>query len=426
MKYAWLGCLLFGGLLFGGTQDSDINVNTRYTVDAVSIFGKGWKTTFLENRSDQAEQTQKLSTRLKADLVDLIGHKLNPSVLDSLAQRMKKELSAREVGHRLLRSDIPDHVQVEFEVTPARGGVDLNVTQFSYNSRLGWSGAGEAGFNLRQHYFLFGLVSDGEFLPERYAGYNVRYEDRHLGSDRVAFRFQFDSYHDVWNSSTLAAAKIDNRVTSDPYRSREDFQPSLSIAVSKPLSLELGATFERFDSQIPGLPTEAANAVFTTVRYHRQIEGAQNQQDVDASYAMRIAAKTLASDFSYARHVARVRYHIQRGKHSVNDELWGGLVAGRAPLDDRFVLGNSTYLRGWNKYELDPIGGNRVVYNSVDYRYGPFQAFYDTGAVWDEGQTATARHSVGVGLRASILSLAIAFPVRGGHVEPVFMVGLLY
>src|SRR5581483_2006594 len=96
MKHAWLGCLLFGGLLFGGTQDSDINVNNRYVVDAVSIWGKGWKTTFRENHVDQAEQTQRLSSRLKADLVDLINRKLNPSVLDSLAQRIKRELSARE------------------------------------------------------------------------------------------------------------------------------------------------------------------------------------------------------------------------------------------------------------------------------------------------------------------------------------------
>ncbi|HWC97550.1 MAG TPA: BamA/TamA family outer membrane protein [Candidatus Sulfopaludibacter sp.] len=426
MKYAWLGCLLFGGLLFGGTQDSDINVNTRYTVDAVTIFGKGWKTTFLENRTDQAQQTQKLSNRLKTDLVDLIGRKLNPAVLDTLAQHIKKELSARQVAHRLLRGDTQDHVRVEFEVTPARGGVDLDATQFTYNSRLGWSGAGEAGFNLQQRYFLFGLVSDGESQTDRYAGFNVRYEDRHLGSDRLALRFQFESYHDMWNASTLDALKVDSRLTSDAYRSRENFQPTLSIAIAKPLSLEVGASFERFDSQLPGLPTEAANAVFTTIRYHRQAESADNQQEVDANYGMRLAAKTFASDFSYARHSVRLRYHLQHGKHSFSDEFWGGLVAGRAPLDDRFVLGNSTYLRGWNKYELDPIGGNRVVYNSVDYRYGPFQAFYDTGAVWDEGQATTARHSVGVGLRASILSLAVAFPIRGGHIEPVFMMGLLY
>ena len=43
-------------------------------------------------------------------------------------------------------------------------------------------------------------------------------------------------------------------------------------------------------------------------------------------------------------------------------------------------------LRGWNKYDLDPLGGSRVVYNSLDYRYGMFDVFYDTGAIWDPGQ----------------------------------------
>ena len=63
-------------------------------------------------------------------------------------------------------------------------------------------------------------------------------------------------------------------------------------------------------------------------------------------------------------------------------------IAGRAPLFERFVLGNASTLRGWNKYELDPAGGNRMVHNSVEYRYGAFQAFYDTGAVWDRNDPA--------------------------------------
>ncbi len=426
MKYVGLGGLVVGGLRFGGTKDSYANVNTLYTVDAVSIFGKGWKTTFLENHVDQAEQTQKLSGRLKADLAELIGRKLNPGVLDLLAQRIKRELSAREVTHRLLRSDTFEHVRVEFEVTPARGGVDLDVTQFSYNSRYGWSGTGEAGFNVQQNYFLFGLVSNGDTLDERNAGVIASYENRRVGSDRLAFRFQFESYHDMWNAATLDELQGGSRGTSDAYRSRQNFQPAFTIALAKPLSLELGASIEQFESELPGVPMEAANALFTTLRYHRQLEGAENQQDVDASYGMRVAARTLASDFSYTRHSVRIRYHIQHGKHSLTDEFWGGLVDGRAPLDDRFVLGTNTYLRGWDKYELDPIGGNRVVSNSVDYRYGRFLAFYDTGAIWDEGQAAPIRHSVGVGLRASILSLAVAFPVRGGHVEPMFLMGLLY
>jgi outer membrane protein assembly factor BamA len=90
------------------------------------------------------------------------------------------------------------------------------------------------------------------------------------------------------------------------------------------------------------------------------------------------------------------------------------------------VAGNSSYLRGWNKYEIDPIGGNRLIHNTVEYRYGPVQAFYDAGAVWDSGQPAIMRHSLGVGFKESIFSLAVAFPVRSGHIEPIFMMGMIY
>jgi outer membrane protein assembly factor BamA len=83
------------------------------------------------------------------------------------------------------------------------------------------------------------------------------------------------------------------------------------------------------------------------------------------------------------------------------------------------------YLRGWNKYEIDPLGGNRAISNSVEYHYGPLQAFYDAGAIWEEGQPIVARHSVGLGLRESVFSLAVAIPMRAGRVEPIFMMGIL-
>jgi len=108
------------------------------------------------------------------------------------------------------------------------------------------------------------------------------------------------------------------------------------------------------------------------------------------------------------------------------DDGWGGMILGTAPLFERFVLGNSTSLRGWNKFDVDPLGGNRVVHNSVEYHYGVFQVFCDQGAVWDSGQAAVARTSVGAGLRQGIFSVALAFPLRDGRMDPVFMVGMNY
>ncbi|HXS94864.1 MAG TPA: BamA/TamA family outer membrane protein [Candidatus Limnocylindrales bacterium] len=425
MKYAWLGCLLCGSVLFGGTQDSDLNVNTRYTVDAVSLVGKGWQTS-LAARSDQSENAPKLSARLRHDLMALINEKLNPSILDTLAVRIRRELNARQVEHRLLRSDVPEHVRVEFDVKPARASLDLNVSEFMYNSREGWNGAGEVGFDTHNNYFLFGLVSDGDTLNERYAGISGRYENRFPGTDRVKFGFKVESYHDQWNMATEQAAVANQRITGDVYRSRMNVEPSAVIRVSKPITVEVGASFERFDDERAGVPSQSANALMGTIRYHRALESSELQQEFNASYGLRTAARPLGSDFAYTRQLWDARYNASRGKSSITEIAWGGSISGRAPLDDRFVLGNSTALRGWNKYEVDPIGGNRVVANTVEYRYGHFQAFYDAGAIWDEGQPATFRHSVGVGLKESILSLAVAFPVRGGHVEPVLIMGILY
>jgi hypothetical protein len=420
MKYSWLGCLLLGSLVFAGTQDSDLNVNKRYTVDTVIVAGKGWKTNVADQQSDR------LSSGLRKDLLALIGQKLNPGILDGLATRLKKEFSARDVSHHVMRGDTPDHVHVEFQVVPSGTAIDATVTKFLYDSQQGWSGAGAVGLTVQQNTFLFGLASDGDTLNERFAGISARYENKHLGSDRVGLRFQFESYHEQWNRNTLDALAAQPGQTSDAYRTRQNFQPAATISLAKPLTLEIGVGFQRFQNQFPAAHTEAANALISALRYHWRLADSEYQQDVDAGYTLRAATKLLGSDFVYSSHVVGLHYRVAHGKHQLMEQVQAGSVSGRAPLADRFVAGNSYYLRGWNKYDIDPIGGNRLVHNTVEYRYGPFQAFYDAGAVWDSGQAATPRHSLGVGFKESIFSLALAFPVKSGHVEPVVMIGMIY
>lgn len=426
MKSASLGCLLFCGLLYGGIQDSDLNVNTQYTVDAVTLWGKGWRTDLTADHTSTDEHTKKMSPGLRRDLIGLIGKRLNPDSLDALAGRLRKELGAREVDHRLQRGDTPNHVRVEFQVKPPHVQFDTTLTKFAYNSIAGWSGGGEAGITVHDHSFTFGMVSDGDTMAERFAGVTARYEDHHLGSDKLDFRLDFETYHEQWNNNSIAAAADAQDVTNAVYRARQNVQPMLAMTLAKPLTLEVGASFERFQEETPGAPFLAANALVADLRYHRMLESDAYPQEIEADYALRSANRTMASDFVYTSHAWKVRYRISHGKQSVTDTMSAGLITGRAPISDRFLLGNSTMLAGWNKYDLDPIGGNRMAYNSVEYRYGLFDAFYDTGAIWDAGQTAIARHAIGVGLRESVFTLAVAFPVRGGKIEPIFIMGLLY
>jgi surface antigen Omp85-like protein len=421
MRYAWLGCLLFGSQLFAGTQDSEFNVNTRYTVETVVVSGDGWTSNLGAD-----PHSGKISSILRRDILALIGNKLNPAVLDQMANRLRREFRARTVEHHVLRGQTPEYVQVIFDIKLRPTRFDLSVPKFLYSSRQGWNGAVEGAATVASHNdFTVGIVSDADQLAERYAGLVARYENTSLGSDRARLGFQFESYHEQWSGNTLALQPADSTVGS-VYRARENFQPEATLVLAKPLSLTIGASFERLQEESPAAPTESANAMFTILRYHELLEGSDNQQDVNAEYSLRAATRVLGSDYIYARHRWDFRYKWTRGKTVIIEDLSAGVITGRAPLYERFVLGNSSTLRGWDKYDLDPLGGNRMVHNSVDIRYGIFQAFYDTGAVWDHNDSATFRHSAGIGLRQGIFSLALAFPLREGRIDPVLILGMNY
>ncbi len=415
MKYALISLLVSGVSLWGGNQPVlqpvEFNVNSRYTVESVEL---------------PREAESRISRGLRRDLQRLIGQKFNTQAINDLARRMREELNVRTVSQRVLRGTAPDRVKVVLEVAHRRGEFDLSVPRFLYHSTEGLSASVDGNVVLGNHRFSAGLVSDGDELSERYAGVRARYENRRIGSDRVRLRFEFDSYHDQWNRSTVNAGGS-AEAAGGLYRSRQNFEPLAAILLTKDLTLSFGMGFQRFDTQLPAARTQSANAAITSLRYERRIEGwGADQHELEAGYSLRAATRMLNGDLSYARHRWSVRYSVTRGRQSLTDEAVAGLITGRAPLFERYVLGTSSMLRGWNKYDLDPLGGSRVAYNSLDYRYGMFDVFYDTGAVWDQGQDAVARHSLGVGLRKNSFMVAMAFPVKGGRVAPTFMVGMNY
>jgi Omp85 superfamily domain len=413
MRFAWLGCVLWSTLLLAGSPDQEINVNTRYTVESVELSG---------------DKPAELSNGLRRELTKLIGEKLNPPALDDLSKRIRRELHVRAVTHRVLRGNQPQHVRVVFVVRGRPAKFEASVPKFVYRSAGGFSGAVEGTASLGSQAFTLGVVSDGDELAERYSGVVARYENR-LANDRVRFRLHFESYHEQWSQASTAALNLPGAAdeTSGLYRTRMNVEPVATFVVARPLTLSVGASFERFQSQFPAAQTETANAMVTTLRYHRRLEGSEaNQQEWDAGYSLRAATNLLGSDFAYARHLADVHYTYSWGRNAILDDLTAGAIAGRAPLFERFVLGNSSMLRGWNKFDLDPLGGNRVVHNSVEYRYRVLEVFYDSGAIWDQGQRAVFRHSLGIGIRQNGLCVALAFPVKEGHIEPVFMVGMNY
>ncbi len=422
MKYVWACILMVAGMpLLAGSQDSEFNVNTRYTIEDVQVAGDGWTTRLASDRDEH------LNSRLRHELSSLIGQKLNPAALDEAARKLRKEFRARAVNRHVLRGSVPDTVQVVFniELRPAR--FDLAVPKFAYNSNQGWNGSGEATGTINHHSFTAGVVSDGDELLERYTGFQARYEDASLDNGKLRFRFEYDTYHDLWNQSTrLAAFNDESPDGSSLYRTRNVYEPVITYQIARPLSISFGTSFEQLQPIGPNTHMEAADAFIAAARFHYRMEDAVNEQDFDSGYDLRSGARALASDFSYNRHHFEFRYTWTRGKQVVIDDAMAGVLTGRAPLYERFSLGNSSTLRGWNKYAIDPLGGNRMAHNSVEYRYGAFQAFYDVGAIWDAGETVAARSSVGAGIREGPFSVAVALPLKEGRVEPVLIVGMNY
>lgn len=378
------------------------NVNTRFIVESVQLSGQG---------------NPKLSDPLRLDLDHVAGQNFDPPLLERLRDRIKQELRVPDVRMHVAKGGMPDHVIVTFEIggEPEKS-FDLDLSRFLYHSKQGWSGQGHATVNIHQNAFSFGMVSDGDRLSERYAGIQAGYERRRVGTSRLRLGFDFASYHQQWNRATLLAA-----APGDIYRTRMHFSPLATVAILESLEISFGVDFARYRLSLPVAKTESSNAVVSTLRYHQRWG---SEHDVRASYSLRAATQVLESDPVFARHQTEAHYRFRRGHQDFSLGFLAGTNSGRAPLYERFVLGNAETLRGWNKFDLDPLGASHVAHGSIDYSYRGFLVFYDTGAVWNRPEEREQKQSLGLGCRKSGFQLAVAFPMKSGSVHPVFYAGM--
>jgi hypothetical protein len=385
----------------------ELNVNAKYTVESVEVSG---------------QKTWHISDALRKEVDRMVGARLDYPALDRLADRIKKELRVPAVSVNVGKGTVPDHVIVNFEVPKAHEQpVGLNVAKFLYDSKLGLSGEGGAWTTIKGNTFSFGIVSDNDAMIERFAGIKAKFERKHVGTDRVRLKFEFDSFHEQWNQSTLIASD-----EAGLYRSRQVFMPEATFVIAAPLELDLGTSFSRFRPEQPGAKIESSNAVVSTLRYHQRwgSDHDLNQHELNASYSMRAGIRAFETDADFTRQMGQARYRFRRDHNTVEVGFLTGTIKGDAPLFERFVAGNATVLRGWNKFELDPLGGSHIVHGSIDYGYRWLQVFYDTGAIWDIPQEREQKQSVGVGFKQDGFQVAVAFPIRSGHMEPIFYAGL--
>jgi hypothetical protein len=404
----------------GSATNVDLNINSRYTIESIN---------FVDHHE------YKLSPSALDEIRHLVGGKVNTEALDRLALRIRGELRAHDVTFKLTRGAEPESVRVLMNVDRAGGSFDASVPHLGYNSALGFTGTGQVVSTVGPNAFTFRVLRDSDNLIERVSGIQAIYERPVLANGRIRVGFEFDGYEDQYASATLTALDSASRPSSlsaGAYGSRLNYEPSATFVITAPLTFSIGLSFEQLNSLPSAARSESANAVVSTLRYHQRWAGSgDSTQQLDAGYSLRAATTLLASDLPYTRHLAHLKYNYSSRTQSVEVTVMAGAISGEAPLFERFSIGDSTLLRGWNKYDLDPLGGNRLVYGSVTYGYHVMRVFYDAGSVWDQGKSPEAKESAGVGISSGLgvlekgaFLLALAFPLREGHVTPVLIAGM--
>jgi outer membrane translocation and assembly module TamA len=203
--------------------------------------------------------------------------------------------------------------------------------------------------------------------------------------------------------------------------------PLLKFAFTPELSVSAGVGITELDPFTPAAPHRMANAAVGSIDFSRKEEKEDGPtQKIDARFLVRAGTRSLESDLVYNRYLAQGSYRIDFGRQHVLATGMAGGITGEAPLFERFSLGDSVTLRGWDKYDIAPTGGNRMYYASVEYRYTGLAVFLDLGSVWDAPAKSTTRVSTGIGFHAGPVFATVGFPLNTDNLTAVFTMGLRF
>ncbi len=388
-------------------EPESYNVNSRYTVEDVVFSGAG----------DPA-----VSSSLAEGIHRLIGQKLNLPALNRLCRQIGSEIRARHVSFHLVRGDRPESVRVVFDIERNPSHFDFNLPRVAYNSELGWTAEGTATATFGSSVLSITAFRDAEDSIANVNGFRAGYQLNGLASGLVRVAVNFDEFGNTYSPAAFQAAG-----PGEPglIRSSWDVLPTVSLLVAGPVTITAGFEIEQIHPLALDARTETVNSFVHTLRFQRKWSGTDGSlQEMDAGYSLQAAARSFGSDFGFAKQQFDARYAWRRGRTLVEASMLAGMIAGNAPLLDRFVLGDSTMLRGWSRLDIDPLGGDRAAEASFTYGYRAARVFYDTGSVWLHGEAPELRQSLGAGVEKDRLLVAVAFPLRQGRLDPVLIAGM--
>jgi hypothetical protein len=411
------------------SDDAELStdINTRYTVERVEIDGI---------------DEDRISRDLRDDLQALVGRRLDNDEADALADRLKAEQPDYTVGRRVSKGSDEGRLRVvfRFELSEDRLWVPRppSRTKLVFHEDQGWSGAvdihiGGDGISIgpsmrgARHQvtvgFAFGNLDD---LVEEYSAQRIRFATRQAGSRRLGLSLELSRFTNTWRDVTLQALALDPSIPP-VYRERLTVDPTVTFAVNRYVRFSAGLSVADLEPLAELAPTQSARAATLSAGFDRtwRSDGPDRRQRLQASYELRTAADVLDSDLEYTRHVGRAAYEYRHADSTVVLHTQFGRVTGEAPLFERFTLGDTATLRGWDKFEIAPAGAARMAHASVEYRFRWFAYFVDAGSLWAPGDDRRLRLSTGVGFHGdNNMFLTVGFPLNGSGDGAAFMMGV--
>jgi Omp85 superfamily domain len=397
-------------------EQREANINNRYVVEDVEIRGV---------------PERDLSQALRDDLHALTGRPLDSDEADRLETRLKDALPAYDVSRRTVKGSQPGRIKVIFDANRAEWSrwlrfepLDANAI---YHSEQGWGAMLPLSMAGRETLIMpIFAIDNGDELIEEYSGFALRFENRKLVSDRLGLFFEWSTFDQTWRDPTLAALALDPVIPA-PYRNRMSLTPLLKFAITRQLSVGGGVRITELDPLVEPGPSQMANAAIGGLKFsERSRPGSDPRQDFEAALTLRAGTRALESDLVYERYLGQANYLYHRGRHDVRASAMAGAISGSAPLFERFSLGDSRTLRGWDKYDIAPAGGDRMFHTSFEYQYRGLGVFLDAGSVWDDGADPKMRVSTGVTFNPGPVFFTLGFPVNTDEFRAMFMMGLRF
>ena len=406
------------------------NINARYAVERVDVEG------FDESRLKQA---------IRDEMKSLVGEKLDQEKANRILREINRQLRPKYTARKKVQKGSDrQHVVVVYEISKTLPipFTDFAAQRFVYHSKQGFSVDFDADLNDEgKNSVFFRLSDDQDQLIERFAGFGGGFESRKVGTDRLGIALAYARFHERWQPSTVSSDR------NNIYRERNTFDPRMTFAFDPRIRVVAGVSVSDLQIQYPAIHRANANAALASLIFHNVWgDAVEDKHLVDASYDFRSGNHEMDSDFIYTRHFARAQYVYSHRKDKLFLSFLAGSISGNAPLFERFSLGDSRTLRGWNKFDIAPAGGNRVIHASLQYGLGKesgnfdinghkgrfglgFHVFYDVGAVGNSGTPIQARHSAGFGFGAPDASrffIELGFPIRSYRVQPTLSVGFRF